>query len=157
MVAPNLVDIFASGTFYQLSGLAGLILLFIVMGAREIRDGCSEGYLYLTIAVFLAIAHAVLLDHALSASPQLPFLSNLNVWLWLVVLMAPALIVLFVLRATVSFVTLNGREGLIKLFFGVTLLCYLYMVGSSWPADIRGTLTIVWVGFLFKTEMAITD
>jgi hypothetical protein len=157
MVAPNLADIFASSTFYQLSGLAGLILLFIVIGIREVRDDCPEGYFYLTVAVFLAVAHAVLLENALSSSPELPFLANLNVWYWLVVLLAPALIVLFVVRAAVSFVVLDSREGLVKLFFGTTLLCYLYMIGVNWPADVRGILTIVWVGFLFKTEMAITN
>jgi hypothetical protein len=157
MVTPNLAEIFANSTFYQLSGLAGLILFFVLAGIREVRDDCAEGYFYLTIAVFLAIAHAVLLDNALSSSSELPFLANLNVWHWLVVLLAPALIVLFVIRATVSFATLDSREGLVKLFFGVTLLCYLYMLGVNWPADIRGMLTIIWVGFLFKTEMAITD
>ena len=157
MADPNLADIFANSTFYQLSGLAGLILLFIVIGIREVRDDCPEGYFYLTVAVFLAVAHAVLLENALSSSPELPFLTNLNVWHWLVVLLAPALIVLFVVRSLVSFVVLDSREALVKLFFGVTLLCYLYMIGVNWPADIRGMLTIVWIGFLFKTEMAITN
>jgi len=157
MVAPSLTDAFANSTFYQLSGLAGLILFFILAGIREVRNNCPEGYLYLTVAVFLVIAHAVLLDNALSLSPQLPFLADLNVWLWLVVLLAPALIALFVIRAVVSFVTLEGHEGLVKLFFGITLLCFLYMIGVNWPADIRGMLTIVWVGLLFKTELAITD
>lgn len=157
MVAPNLADIFANSTFYQLSGLAGLILLFVLIGIREVRDDCAEGYFYLTIAVFLAIAHAVLLENALSSSPALPFLANLNVWHWLVVLLAPALVVLFVIRALVSFVTMDGSEGLVKLFFGTTLICYLYMIGINWPADVRGMLTVVWVGFLFKTELAITN
>jgi len=157
MTASSLADIFANSTFYQLSGLAGLILLFIVIGIREVRNNCPEGYFYLAVAVFLAVAHAVLLDNALSSSPELPFLANLNVWYWLVVLLAPALIVLFVVRAVVSFVTLDSREGLVKLFFGTTLLCYLYMIGVNWPADVRGILTVVWVGFLFKTEIAITD
>jgi hypothetical protein len=157
MATPDLAEIFANSTFYQLSGLAGLILLFILIGIREVRNDCPEGYFYLTVAVFLAVAHAVLLDNALSSSPEPPYLANLNVWLWLVVLLAPALIVLFVVRAMVSFVIMDNREGLVKLFFGTTLLCYLYMVGVNWPADIRGTLTIVWVGFLFKTELAITN
>ena len=157
MVAPNLAEIFANSTFYQLSGLAGLILLFVLIGIREVRDDCPEGYFYLTVAVFLGVAHAVLLDNALSSSPELPFLANLDVWYWLIVLLAPALIVLFVVRALVSFVIMDNREALVKLFFGATLLCYLYMIGVNWPADIRGSLTIVWVGFLFKTELAITN
>jgi len=157
MAAPSLAEIFADGTFYQLSGLAGLILFFVMCGIRELRNNCSEGYFYLTVAIFLAVAHAVLLDNALAAEPELPFLSGLNVWLWLVVLLAPALIVLFIIRAMVSFVTLDGREGLVKLFFGVTLMCFLYMVGVNWPSDIRGLVTVVWVGFLFKTELAITN
>jgi hypothetical protein len=153
----TMTDIFADITFYQLSGLLGLALFFLLAGIREIRTDCSEGYLYLTVAVFLAVAHAVVLENALSCDPRPPALTGMNLWHWLVVLAAPALIVLFVLRSIFSFIALDGREGLIKLFFGLTLLCYLYLVGADWPADVRGLLTVVWIGFFFKTEMAITD
>lgn len=156
-MVPSMADIFADITFYQLSGLFGLALFFVLAGIREIRTECSEGYLYLTVALFLAVAHAVVLDNALSCDPLPPTLAGMNLWLWLVLLVAPALIALFVLRAAVSFFTLDAREGLVKLFFGLTLLCYLYLVGTEWPTDVRGLLTIVWIGFFFKTEMAVTD
>jgi hypothetical protein len=52
---------------------------------------------------------------------------------------------------------LQGHDGLVKLFFGLTLLCYLYILGANWPLDIRAVLTLVWLGFFFKTEMAIAD
>jgi len=156
-MVPSMADIFADITFYQLSGLLGLALFFVLAGIREIRTECSEGYLYLTVAVFLAVAHAIILENALSCDPRPAALLGLNVWLWLVLLAAPALIVLFVWRSAVSFFALDAREGLVKLFFGLTLLCYLYLVGADWPADVRGLLTIVWIGFFFKTEMAVTD
>jgi hypothetical protein len=156
-MTPSLNEIFADTTFWQLSGLVGLVLFFLLAGIRELRDDCPEGYLYLVIALFLAIGHAVMLQNALTCDPRVPALAQLNLWKWLVVLGAPALIAMFIVRALVSFVMSAGREALVKLFFGLTLLCFLYQVGTDWPTDIRGMLTIVWGGFLFKTEMAITN
>ena len=156
-MTPSLNEAFADGTFWQLSGLVGLGLFFLLAGIREIRDDCAEGYLYLVIAIFLSISHAVMLSSALDCDPRIPILEHLNFWEWLVVLAAPALIVLFIVRALVSFVMATGREALVKLFFGLTLVCFLYMVGANWPTDVRGMLTIVWAAFLFKTEMAITN
>ena len=156
-MTPSLNETFANGTFWQLSGLVGLFLFFFLAGVREIRDDCAEGYLYLVIAIFLAVSHAVMLDSALDCDPPIPPLANLNFWGWLVVLAAPALIVIFVVRSIVSFAMASGREALVKLFFGLTLLCFLYMLGTDWPTDVRGMLTIVWGAFLFKTEMAITN
>jgi hypothetical protein len=156
-MTPNLNEIFADSTYWQLSALVGLALFFLLAAIRELRDECAEGYLYLVIAIFLGVGHAVMLENALSCDPPIPFLANLDFWKWLVVLAAPPLIVLFIVRAIVSFVMAAGREALVKLFFGLTLLCFLYMVGTDWPSDVRGMLTIVWVGFLFKTEMAITN
>ncbi|MEW5795413.1 MAG: hypothetical protein AB1772_03535 [Candidatus Zixiibacteriota bacterium] len=154
---PTLAEIFANATIYQLSALAGLAMFFVLMGIQEIRDHSSQGYLYVTIALFLAIGHGVLLENAITCDPLLPQLNNLDFWRWLVLLVAPALIVLFLARAIVSFVRYDAREGLIKTFFGLTLMCYLYMVGSHWPVDIRGIVTILWVALLFKTEMAVTN
>ena len=45
----------------------------------------------------------------------------------------------------------------VKVFFGLTLLCYLYMVGQSWPIDVKGILTIIWLTMLFKTELSVAQ
>lgn len=156
-MSPSLVEIFADSTFYQLSGLAGLTLFFVLAGIRELRDDSPQGYLYMTIAIFLAIGHAVVLENALTCDPRPAVFSHLDLWVWLVALLAPALIALFLIRSLVSFVLADAREALVKLFFGLTLLCYLYMLGNNWSVDVRGILTIVWIGFLFKTETAIAS
>ena len=44
--------------------------------------------------------------------------------------------------------------GLIKMFFGLTLFCFLYMLGESWPTDIKIILSGIWLLILFKTEFA---
>ena len=153
-MSPTLPEILGDTTFYQLSGLAGLTLFFALAAVREFRNGCLRGDLYLTIALFLALAHAVVLENALTCDPRPQILSHLDLWVWLVVLLGPALIALFFVRSLISFVLTNRHVALIKLFFGLTLFCYLYMLGTNWPVDVRGFLTIVWIVFLFKTETA---
>lgn len=153
----GLTDIVAQSAFFQLSGLLGLGMFFVLLGLREIQDDRPEGFLYLMIAIFLAVAHAVLLDNMISTTPELAVLGPINVWLWLVFLLAPALICLFLLRSMVNFALYQGRDGLFKLFFGLTLLCFVYMLGDHWPMDVRGILIIIWIGFFFKTEMAIAS
>ncbi len=156
-MTPSIQQIFADSTYWQLSSLIGLVLFFLVVGLRELSDDRPEGYLYLVIATFLGIAHAVVLENALGCDPRIPILAHLNVWEWLVVLAAPALIALFFFRSFISLVTAAMREALVKLFFGLTLLCLLYLIGASWPTDVRGMLTIIWGAFLFKTEIAIAN
>jgi hypothetical protein len=152
-----LTEIIADSAFFQLSGLLGLGLLFVLLGLRELQEDRPEGYLYLMIAIFMAVAHAVLLDNFISSTPALTVLGPVNIWLWLVFLFAPALIALFVLRSLVNFALYQGRDGLFKLFFGLTLLCFVFMLGDQWPIDVRGTLIIIWIAFFFKTEMAIAS
>ena len=156
-MSTGLTEIFADSAFLQLSGLLGLTLFFILVGFREIRHERPEGYLFLTISVFLAISHAVLLSSLASAHLKSPLFENLSLWVWLVALLAPAICVIFIVRALFNFAVEKHREGLIKLFFGLTLVCYLYLLGSNWPLDVRGFLTIIWLSFLFKTELAVAN
>ena len=121
----SVIDMFTTGTILQISGLLGLGVFFVVLGVREIREDRPEGFLYLTVALFLTIAHAVLLDNLVSANSSLAAVDNLTVWLWLVALFAPALVGIFLLRALFNFAVSQGRDGLVKLFFGMTLICYI--------------------------------
>jgi hypothetical protein len=153
----EILNIFAEGVRFQLTGLLGLGLFLVLAAIQEIREDRPEGFLYLLIAVFLFSAHGVMLTNALSATDSPSFAPDFGAWDWLASLFAPALIALFVLRALFNFAVYQGRDGLYKLFFGSTLACYLYLLGSAWPPDVRGILTVVWVGFFFKTEMAIAN
>jgi hypothetical protein len=150
-MSPNLNEIFADSTFWQLSGLVGLFLFFLLVGIRELRDDCAEGYLYLTIALFLAIGHGVMLENALTCDPQVPFVEQLDLWKWLVVLAAPALIALFIVRALGFGCGADRAPGQALLWSDAPLLP---LPGwDRWPTDVRRMLAIV-RGFLCKTEMA---
>jgi len=150
----GIIDIFAETSLFQLSGLIGLALFFALVGIREIRDERPEGSLFLVIAIFLTIAHAVLLNNLLSTTGTL---GSLNSWSWLVSLLAPALIVLFLARGLFNFARYENSDGLVKLFFGLTLFCFVFMLGSNWPLDVRAILTLIWVVVLFKVELAIAN
>jgi hypothetical protein len=153
----ELIQIITEGSYLQLSGLLGLVLFFVLVGLREVRNDRPEGYLYLNVAVFLAIAHAVMLANLVAEGLTGAIISDLTLWAWLVVFFAPALVTMFVVRALFNFAISQGREGMVKLFFGVTLICYLYMLGANWPMDVRAALTLIWLAVFFKTELAITN
>lgn len=153
----EILDIFFDGFQIQLIGLLGIGLFLLLAGLQEIRDGHPQGFLYLLLSLFLFGAHGAMLLNALSTSNASSLGSEFGLWEWLAGLFAPALIALFVLRALFNFAVYQGRDGLYKLFFGSTLACYLYLLGTTWPPDVRGILTVVWVGFFFKTEMAIAN
>ena len=147
------IDIFVGSSRLQLSSIIGLALFFAVIGIRETRNERPEGSLYFVIAVFLTMAHAVLLDNLASVTETL---GPLDSWGWLVSLLAPALIILFLARGLFDIVRHESHHGLLKLFFGLTLFCFVFMVGCDWPMDVRAILTLTWVVFLFKVELAIS-
>ena len=151
---PAIIDIFTETSMLQLSGLIGLALFFALVGIREIMDERVEGSLFLVISIFLTLAHAVLLDNLASTTGAI---GTLNSWGWLVSLLAPALIVIFLARGLFNFARYESRDGLVKLFFGLTLFCFLFMLGSDWPLDVRAILTLSWVAVLFKVELAIAN
>jgi len=155
-MAPTLTEIFASGNWFLAGALLWATLFFGVVGIRELRHGFSEGYLFLTLATFFAVGHAAVVANGIDQG-MLPGLGHLNVWTWLVGLFAPVLVALFCLRGLTCLAFLERRDGLIKIFFGLTLLCYLYMLGSGWPIDVRAIIALIWLGFLLKTELAVAD
>ena len=75
------------------------------------------------------------------------------IWSWLTILFAPALIVLFITFGLLNFVLDYFRIGLIKLFFGLTLLCYIFMLGQEWAFDVRGIITIIFCLIWFEVEL----
>jgi len=155
-MTPALTDIFTSAVWFQTAALLLGVIFFLIVGLRELRHGHAEGYLYLTLAVFFSVAHAIVLSNGLENN-MFHDLPRLNLWTWLTSQLAPALIALYVLRAAASFCFASRHEGLTRLFFGLTLVCFLYMVGAGWPVDIRAIIALLWLGILFKTELVETD
>jgi len=146
-------EIVFGGSLLILSGMVAAGLFFVMVGLRELKEGCLEGLLYLALAIFFAAAHIYLLYGASSGENINLAVSHVNLWGWLILLVAPALIALYLGFGFFSLLTARFREGMIKTFFGLTLICYLYMLGPHWPVDIRGILILVWCGMWFNLEL----
>lgn len=149
----HLEYIFAGSSFLILSGLAAAALFFAMAGLREVRESCQEGLLYLALSLFFALAHFFLLFNTTSTNCISRAVAQPDFWSWLISLLAPALIILFLGFGLFSFLTARFREALVKTFFGLTLACYLYMLGPQWPVDVRGILILIWCGTWFDLEL----
>jgi len=150
-----LTEIFADGAFVQVAALLGATLFFVTVGLIEVRQEHPEGFLYLTIALFFVTAHIACLVNLPTHLEAIGKETVFSIWDWLALLLAPALIALYLLRSVLDFVFSHSRKGLVKLFFGLTLLCYLYMLGTNWPIDIKGVMTLVWLSLFFKLELGL--
>jgi len=64
---------------------------------------------------------------------------------------------LFLARGLFNFARYESYDGLVKLFFGLTLFCFVFMLGSNWPLDVRAILALIWVAVFFKVELAIAN
>jgi hypothetical protein len=146
-------QIFATSSILQLSGLVGLALFFVVIGWRETRDQNAMGLFFLALAGFLILAHVLLLTDLPTSGPLRTPLGHIDIWTWLAVLLTPALIGLYILRGVVGLAGSAVREGMVKLFFGLTLWCYIYMIGNEWPMDVKAILVVVWLLMFFKLEL----
>jgi hypothetical protein len=153
----SIAAILIDGSLFQLSCMIGMALFFAIVGLREIRDERPEGYLFLTLSLFFLLAHALFLSNLPTSDYTWQMLSELSFWSWLVLLFAPALITLFLVRGLLNFAMSRSRIGTVKIFFGLTLFCYLYMVGSHWPLDVRGLLTTIWLILLFRLELGVAE
>lgn len=148
-----LTEIFADGAALQVVALLGAALFFLTVGLLELRGERPEGFLYLALALFFVTAHTACLINLPAHLEAVGISVEFTLWTWLALLLAPGLIAIFVLRSLFDFVFSRSQEGLLKLFFGLTLLCFLYMLGAEWPMDVRGIMTLVWLSMFFKLEM----
>ena len=87
---PTLIEIFAGGSWFQVTALLGVALFFAIVAVKELYHGFMEGYLYLMFSLFFGVAHAMVTVNALTTG-MLPGLEEFGVWTWLVSLLAPAL------------------------------------------------------------------
>lgn len=140
-------------TYYFLCGMIAASLFFLMAGIRELKEICLEGLLYLTTAFFFLAAHFLYLFNLPHTGELAYFLAHLNFWVWVVLIFAPALIVMFIILGLVSFIFENYRGGMTKIFFGLSLLCYIYMLGTTWPVDLKAIVTIVFTYIWFQIEL----
>jgi hypothetical protein len=149
----ELTLIFTRTAAIYLSALIAAALFFAMVGIREVRQEKLDGILYVAIAIFFLLAHFYCLlnlpDKTPLGSPQ-----NLAIfWQWMVGVLAPALITLYLVIGLFNFARAHVRTGLVKMFFGLTLVCFLYMLGQSWGVDIKGIVTVVWCMLWFNVEL----
>jgi hypothetical protein len=149
----TVAQIMTSGSILQLSGLLGLALFFVVIGWREVRDENAFGVFFLALAIFFLAGHIIQLTCYPKTGPLAAAISSLDGWSWLASFLAPALVGLFLIRGIGGMLGDDIRVGLVKLFFGLTLVCYLYMLGESWPVDVRAVIAILWLVAFLKMEV----
>ncbi len=147
----------ADWSFLLLCGMVTAALFFLMVGLRELRSLRLEGFLYLMLAIFFGSCHLYYLFNLPIDAPSAFWLSKISFWDWCVQIFAPALIVLFLLLGIVNFGFSRFKAGLIKIFFGLTLVCYLFMVGIAWPTDVKGVMAVVWSFIWFDVELGSID
>ena len=81
---------------------------------------------------------------------------TLDLWSWLAFIYAPVLIALFLLSSLMSFITSRYHPGIVKAYFGLTLLCFLFMLGSHWAMDIRVIIASIYSGIWLNLELRTT-
>jgi len=146
-------QIFAEAAYFQLTALLTGALFFGMVGLRELRNENLNGYLFAAISIFFLAIHAFFL---LNLTPTATLLNNLGFWEWLVAFFAPALITLYLVFGFFNMLMAKISTGMVKIFFGLTLLCYLFMLGGNWPLDARGIIVLVWSGLWFDVELGLT-
>ncbi len=143
-------------TFTSLAILLALLaaaLFFAMVSMRELKDRFLDGLLYLALALFFIVAHFFLLSNTTMADRAIQIAVEIDFWGWLVAVLAPVIIVLYLCLGLVSAITSHFREGLVKVFFGLTLISYLYLIGPHWALDVRGILTLIWSGMWFNIQL----
>ncbi len=149
----ELLTIFERGATFYLSGMIAAALFFGMAAIRDLRLEKMEGILFLALSVFFMAAHFFYLYNIPDSTP-VGSIRNLTIfWDWLSNVMAPALITLFLVLGLFSFARTNPQTGMVKLFFGLTLLFFLYRLGATWPLDVKGILTAVWCLIWFDVEL----
>lgn len=140
----ELLNIFTQTTQLMLLGLVVGALFFFMAGLRELSVRDLQGMLFLVIGAFFLAAHFMYLGSV--SIPSSDSTMGFSLWNWLERYVAPSLILLFMLFGTGLVIIMSYRAGMYHLFFGLTLFCYLYMVGPTWPLDVKGILTLAYSG-----------
>ena len=146
--------IIGNHAYYLLIGLLTGALFFMMVGFRELRQQNLEGLLYLTISLFFIVIHLYFIFNLPIDSSFYPQIADIDIWDWCFLISAPSLIILFLLLGLYNLMIADFRTAMIKIFFGLTLVCYLYMLGTSWPTDVKAILTLLWCFIWFDIELS---
>lgn len=149
----EIITIVSKGSVLASCAALAVAVLFSLVTLREMSAGHHEFIFYAALTVFFGAVHGVLMANS-SWCETLGSASNLEVfWNWLAAYLAPSVIGLFCAFGVFWLLTTHVRAGLTKLFFGLTLVCYLYMLGPSWPLDVKGILTLIYSGAWYQVGL----
>ncbi len=130
--------------------IAALGIIVTVSFFKNIKKKPAEAMVYFTLSVFLWALHGIWISYAPPES--ILFHSSIGFWQWLVYLLAPALVLAFLIHAAYWYAKFGSWPALVRIFLGLTLICLLYMLGEAWPIHLKGTLTMLWVFFMWRLE-----
>ncbi len=146
-------NIFANSAHLILTGCLAAALFFGLRGVREVSRGCLDGMLGLALSVFFICAHVYCLLSLPADCPLAGATGEMTVLTWLVILFAPALIGLYLIGGIVDLLANHTRAGAVRVFFGLTLFCFMHMVGVHWPLDAKVAVILVYVPVWFDVEL----
>jgi hypothetical protein len=152
-MSDSLIDIFAKSAAVHLTILVAATLFFLMAGLRSIKHEEPDAPLFLALAFFFFVIHVFYIANYPDDSPISNPFAGFSIWHWTVVLAAPALVALYLVLGAVHLCFYRFRQGIYDLFFGATLVCYLYIIGGAWPLDVKAILTLVWGLTFFKLEL----
>jgi hypothetical protein len=150
----QLAAIFTSTSLLLLIGGLTAALFFLGVGLREIKSGVVEGLLYLSMSIFFVASHFLYLANIPDSSRFAAMVADLNLWEWVTTMFVPALIAMFLARSICDLARLQHRPALTRMFFGLTLLCFIYMIGAAWPEDAKATVAAFYGFTWFDLEQS---
>lgn len=137
-----------------------MVIVLIVVAAMGIMTGISffkrfkknslEAMIYFTLSTFLWTLHWIWISFAPPES--ILFNHSIGFWQWLVYLFSPALVIVFLVYSMYWYAKSGGWPATVRIFFAVTLAFLIFMVGQGWSEPLKGSLSLIWVFFLWRVE-----
>ncbi len=146
-------NIFSLRTFIYLAGLIIATLISARIGIKELKQGHSDGSMYIVLALFFLSAHTVFLFASRAENTLFTYATQLNLWSWFIIMLAPALILLYLIHGIISLFQMKFSAGLAKLILAAVLASFLYLIGSNWAEFLKGGITIVLCATWFLIEI----
>ncbi len=136
----QLSPIFTNMSALVLLGTIAASLFFLSIGLRETKNQFIEGVLYYGMSLFFAAIHFLYLFNIPADTSWAADVANIDFWGWTVSMFVPALITTLLLRGLIDLAGNQLQPGLYRLFFGTTLLCFVYLLGANWPTDSKAII-----------------
>lgn len=150
----QLFDIFLGSIPLHLVILLSGSLFFLTIAIRDLKNGIMQGVLSLAFAFFLGAGHLMYLLNLPEESGY--GISTVNFLDWSVDYLVPTMIILLSSRGLWNLIISSNPNGLIRIFWGVTLAGYLYFIGEGWPLDLKVSITAFYfvVFLIMETDPA---